>query len=211
MATPTDLLTLAQWLSPAFPLGSFAYSHGLESAVDRKRVTDGIGFADWLEAVLEFGSGASDALFLAAAFHGDAAAVDAEARAFAASAERLAETVQQGAAFVAVTSAVWGTPAVPRVLPVAVGEAARLQGLPLCETLVLYLHAFAANLTAAAQRLLPLGQTEAQRIVAGLAPLIRSVAEEAECGDLDRLSATCFLADIAAMQHETQYSRIFRS
>ena len=209
IAMRTDpILTLSQWLSPAYPVGAFAYSHGLERLVEGG-LTD---LRPWLEDVLAYGSGASDALFLAAAYHaGSPDDADAMCRAFAASKERLMELELQGAAFCEVTGTAFGLSLGTLTYPVAIGRAAAMKGIPLPLTLRLYLQAFASNLVAAGQRLMPLGQSEAQGMIADLAPLIMRIAREAESGDLSSLSGTAFLADIAAMQHETQASRIFRT
>lgn len=211
----TDFLTLAQWLSPSYPLGSFAYSHGLEAAVAEGAVCNAASLHDWLADVLQHGAGQSDALFLAAAYRapssGALSFIDASCRAFAPSAERLMETDLQGAAFCRTTSAVWQLGLPPLTLPVAIGRAAGLLNLPLLPTLELYLQAFASNLIGAAQRLMPLGQTQAQALIHACADQYRAVALAAEDGDLDRLGATAFLADMASAHHETQGSRIFRT
>jgi urease accessory protein len=209
----TELLTLAQWLSPAFPVGAFTHSHGLEAAFHAGWISDAEGLEDWLCDLLTHGSGRSDATFLAAAFHGRVplAGIDAMARAFAPSAERLLETEAQGAAFAQVVGAVWGAGLDGLTYPVALGAAAAREGLALDLTLTLYLQAFTANLIAAAQRLGPVGQTEGQRILHALTPLIEETARAARDGDLDQLASSAFLSDIASMRHETQYSRIFRS
>jgi urease accessory protein len=215
MPTATDArLTLAQWLSPAYPTGGFAWSHGLETEVAEGRVTDQASFAAWLADVLEHGLGRTDAVLLAQAHRATAeelADLDAEARAFAPSAERLAETAEQGAAFARTTAAVWGLDLPPLTHPVAVGRAAALVGLPLSDTLALYLHAVAASLASAAQRLVPLGQTEAQAAVAQLAPLCARLAAEAAALTREDLSSAAWAADIAAMRHETLQPRLFRS
>ena len=217
MAMPTDaqILTLAQWLSPAFPIGAFAYSHGLEAAVEMGWVRDSGSFETWLCDVLDCGAGRSDALFLAASYHAPdtvtLAEINAAAGAFAASAERLLEAQAQGAAFCKLTNTVWGTQLDELLYPVALGVAARHERLPLALTARMYLQAIASNLIAAAQRLLPLGQTEAQAILHRLSELCGEIAETCVLGDLGCLGATAFLADIAAMKHETQYSRIFRT
>ncbi len=215
-AMPTDeqIITLGQWLSPAYPVGGFAYSHGLESLVETGAVTDGDSLQDWLADVLRYGAGQSDARFLIAAWRADAqevGTVDTLCRAFAPSKERLQETDLQGAAFCEVTAAVWGLDIAGLTYPVALGRAAALEGLPPALTARLYLQAFVSNLVAAAQRLLPIGQTEGQRLIRALAPLISDITEQALAGSLDDLSGTAFLADIASMKHETQYSRIFRT
>ncbi|MFY0312431.1 urease accessory protein UreF [Leisingera sp. D0M16] len=215
MSTETGPVVLLQWLSPAYPVGAFAWSHGLETAVARKEVTDGAGLEDWLGDLLLFGSARADAILLAAACRAEdkaaLAEVDATARAFAPSRERLAETVEQGAAFCQATSEVWGG-SLPRLTyPVAVGRAARIHGLALDLTLEMFTHAFVSNQVAAAQRLLPLGQIEGQRILKNLGPPVSDAAKNALTADLSSLSSACFAADIASMAHETQYSRIFRS
>ncbi len=215
---PTDsaaVLTLSQWLSPNYPVGSFSYSHGLEWAVMSGAVHDEVSLKTWLEDVLAFGAGMSDALFLAAAFWAmspdEVAEIDAMARAFAPSSERLLETSAQGTAFCLATRDVWRTEMADMTYPVAVGRAARLADLPLRLTAEMFVHAFAANIVMAATRLAPIGQTAAQRLIRDLAPLCTDIASRTEDGDLDRLSGTAFLADIQAMQHEAQHSRIFRT
>lgn len=206
------VLTLTQWLSPAYPVGAFAYSHGLEWAVDDRQVRDAQSLADWLGAVVCHGAGLADARFLVAAYRADdPARIDALARAFAPSAERLKETVLQGEAFARATTDIWHLSLPGLTYPVAVGRAARLCDLPLDVTLGLYLQAFVSNLTAAGIRLIPLGQTEGQGIVKALMPLCRATADAALTGSLDDLSSTAFLGDIASMKHETQYARIFRT
>lgn len=208
----TDLLTLAQWLSPTFPVGAFAYSHGLETAVRDKRIPDADGIHAWLSAILTEGSGRSDAILLSLAHRADdPAEADWEARAFAASGERIRESERQGAAFAATVRAVWRLELPDLMYPVAVGRAARLAGLPLVPTAALYLQSFASNLVSAAVRLVPLGQTEGQSVLARLSPLCQNLAEEAEDLDADDLFSNAFASDIAAMKHETMQPRLFQT
>lgn len=214
---PTDLaqLTLMQWLSPGYPVGAFAYSHGLEQAVADGTVTDAGTFGDWLQDILDHGAGRSDAILLHAA-HGagsDRALDDLDtlARALAPSAERRMETALQGAAFAETTAALAGRDTPPRTYPVAVGAAARDAGIDATQTAAAYLHAFAANLSSAAVRLVPLGQTDGQKVLAAMAPLCQRLAEETAQLTVDDIGSSCFAADIASMRHETLYSRQFRS
>lgn len=209
------VLTLAQWFSPAFPVGSFSYSHGLEWAVEAGDVHDRDSLQVWIEDVLRFGTGRSDGLFLAASYGAanaeEIAEIDATCRAFASSKERLRETELQGAAFCQITAAVWDHQSVDLTYPVAAGRAAWLCDLPLDLTSSMYLHAFAANLVAAGQRLVRIGQSDAQAIIKALTPLCTQIASDTQSGDLTKLFSTTFLADIASMKHETQYSRMFRT
>ena len=215
MHTEDHILTLSQWLSPAYPVGAFAYSHGLEWLVETGAVTNADDLEIWLRDVLWHGAGYADALFLAAAFRAkDNAALDevnATCRAFAPSKERLMETDLQGAAFCEVTAEVWSQTLSDLAYPVAVGRAAALIQLPLALTTRMYLQSFISNLVAAGMRLIPLGQTEGQHIIKTLAPLVTEITGKAVAGTLDDLSGTAFLTDIASMKHENQYSRMFRS
>ena len=215
MHTDTDLLTLLQWMSPTFPVGAYSYSHGLESAVQSGAVSDAPSLAAWIETVLHFGAGRSDALFLAAAFRAETPArlweVESACRAFAPSKERLTETTLQGEAFCKTVAEVWDLEVAGLVYPVAVGWAARLRGIAQDAAAQFYLHAFLSNLAGAAMRLSVIGQTDGQRLIRDLTPACADIATESQDGDLDRLSGTAFLPDIASMRHETQYSRIFRT
>ena len=214
MPTEADVLTLGQWLSPSYPVGAFAYSHGLEAAVADGHVRDADDLRGWLADVLDCGTGRSDAILLGAAWRAgptDWEGIDATARAFAASRERLVEADRQGRAFARTTNAVWGLDVPALTLPVAVGAAAGLRGLPVTLTAAMYLQAFTGNLVQAAQRLAPVGQTEGQSVLAGLMPLCQAVAGEAVAAPLEALASAAFLSDIAAMRHETMETRIFVS
>lgn len=205
------ILTLANWLSPAFPVGAFAYSHGLETAIASGQLTDSATASDWIESCLSYGAARTDAIFLIHALRGDdAEELDDLAQALAPSKERLLETVAQGTAF-AETAAVWGGDATPRAYPVAVGLAAREAGCPERATVALFLQAFVSNLVSACIRLVPIGQVEGQRIIARLQPVVEAVAEEALTASLDDIGGCALNADIASMRHETQSVRLFRS
>ncbi len=209
----TPLLTLVQWLSPAFPTGAFAYSHGLEQVVADGAVDDAATLEGWLRGVLAQGAGRSDAVLLAAALAPDADhdALDALARALAPSAERLTETLEQGAALARTLAAVTGRSLPPRALPVALGEAAAPLGLPVATVVALYLQAFASNLTTIAVRHVPLGQTEGQAVVARLAPLIDELAAQAVTIAPEDIGTCALAADLAAIAHETREVRLFRT
>ena len=209
----SDLLTLVQWLSPAFPVGGFAYSHGLEWAISEGQVKDAEALFSWLSDILDHGSGRSDAILLTRSMDPDAdlPAIAATARALAASKERWSETCNQGTAFTEAVNALTGKDFPPVTLPVAVGRAARSLSLPADRVAALYLHAFASNLVSAAVRFVPLGQTDGQRVLARLHPVIERVAKDAAATPLDAIASSVPGADLAAMLHETQDVRIFRT
>ncbi|WP_255576348.1 MULTISPECIES: urease accessory protein UreF [Jannaschia] len=203
----TDLLRLTQWLSPAFPVSGYAYSHGLEAAMAEGRVKDAETCRTWVAAVLEHGSGALDAWVIRAVMGGAEAADMADLiRARAGCAERWEETRAMGAAFCEVTTGMGEPPLADLPLPVALGVRAR--GMDAGLVVSLYLQAFAGQLVSAATRFLPLGQTEAQRVTRALHPVIAKVAA-ADCADPPGNAA--LLAELDAMAHETLQPRIFRT
>jgi urease accessory protein len=215
------------WLSPAYPIGAFSYSGGVEWAVEAGDISDAATLREWLTVTIAEGGGFCDAVFLvhayrAAADRDDTAlrAVAELAAAFAPSKERHLETTAQGRAFLDTTRAAWPAPALDRLgalwdgpvaLPVAVGVAGAAHDIALADLLNAYLHALAANLVSAGVRLIPLGQTDGQRVLAALEDVVRATAERARAVGLDDVGAAAFRADLASMRHETQYTRLFRS
>jgi len=221
------LYRLMAWLSPSYPVGAFSYSSGIEWAVEAGDIKDAESLRRWLTAVIGQGCGFCDAVFFA---HAHGAAVDADqkrmrevaelAAAFTPSKERHLETTAQGHAFVGTTQTAWPTATLdqlrkvwdgPIAYPVAVATAAAGHGIVVEPALHALLHAVAANLISAAVRLIPLGQSDGQRTLAALEPIVAATAERALKASLDDLGSATFRADIASMRHETQYTRLFRS
>ena len=207
------LMTLVQWLSPAFPTGGFAYSHGMEQVIADGTIASGADLEAWLSDVLRFGAGRQDAILLVAALEpgADHAALAELCVALQPSAERLREVAEQGAAFARTVAALTGGTVVERPLPVAVGAAAAGLGLERRDVVALYLHAFASNLVSAAVRFVPLGQNDGQAALARLHPLIARLAEEAVASSLDDIGSAAMGADLAAMRHEGMDVRIFKT
>ena len=220
MTTDTALLRLLTWLSPAFPTGAFAHSHGLEWAVESGDIHDRTTAHAWLDALLRHGDLRSDAILLRhahrAAARGDAPALAdiailAEAAAFGR--ERREETLSQGTAFASAAHA-WGDLALPpgrTALPIALAAAAATHGIGEHATCTGFLHAGLSSLTSAAVRLVPLGQTDGLRILAGLEPAILATAHDTATATLDDLGGACLRADLASLRHETQRTRLFRT
>ncbi len=216
----SGLLRLMTWLSPAFPVGGFSYSHGLERAVHDGLVTDRESLSHWLGALIELGSGWNDAVLFAEAWRraktGDTLDDLAElAEALAGSLERHRETTLQGAAFLTAAGG-WPHPVLarlPRDCPycVAVGAVCGAHGIGIGEALPAYMQAFAATLVQASIRLGVTGQAGAVETNAALEPAVLAAAARAAQSGLDDLGSATILSDIMAMRHETQYSRLFRT
>jgi urease accessory protein len=219
--TAGGLIRLQAWLSPAFPVGSFSYSHGLESAVDARLIDDAAGLRTWLAALIGFGSGWNDAVLFGEAWRraragGNLGELADLGEALAGSRERHSETKLQGAAFR--VAAINGWPhgiidSLPDACPyaVAVGATAGAHGLPLEAALAVFLHAFVANLTQAAIRLGVTGQNGAVSTVSALEGDVVETAGRAVNSTLDDLGSAAIVSEIMSMKHETHYSRLFRS
>lgn len=215
---PAALLRLLAWLSPAFPTGGYAWSHGVEFAVESGDIANAATLQTWLEDILRHGAGRTDAILLRHAHRAAPEALPelaALARALAASRELLAETTAQGNAFRAAAAA-WN-PAILNGLagdlpyPIAVGALAGSQGIAEDDATLGCLQAFAANLISAAVRLVPLGQSAGLAVLAALEPTLTGIAAETRAASLDDIGSLSWRSDIAAMRHETQYTRLFRS
>lgn len=227
MTDERALYRLMTWLTPSFPIGAFSYSHGLEWVIEQGVIRDADTLQDWIADLLAVGSGRNDAILCAEAWRRaksedwqGLAELAELGLALAPSAERHLETRMQGRAFAGTIAASWPCAAVTRLLevtdgevgyPVAVGTAAAGHSLGLPETIGAYLHAFVSTLISVGIRLIPLGQTDGQRLLSALEPHVADMSARAVAGSIEDLGAATFLADIASMNHETQYTRLFRS
>jgi urease accessory protein len=229
-AAQAGLLELLAWFSPAMPVGAYSYSHGLEYAVESGLVGDPPALHAYIETALRHGAGRLDATFLAAAHRASVAGIDrpleevvALAAALRGTRELALESAAQGRALLITLQQAWPAPelqeldalcrrrAVEPPYACVAGVAAAAHRLALEATLLALLHAFVANLVSAGLRLIPLGQTDGQRITAALAAAIQEVAHEAAAASLDDLGTATPVIDWCSMRHETQYTRLFRS
>jgi urease accessory protein len=215
------------WLSPSYPVGAFSYSSGIEWAVEAGDISDATTLTDWLSLMMSNGGGFCDAVLFvhahrAASEHHEAALRDAAelAAAFSPTKERHLETTAQGRAFIEATRAAWACETLsllakawdgPVAYPLAVGVACAGHAIAVDVALPAFLHAVAANWISAGVRLIPLGQTDGQRVLAALEPVIAATAARALVSSLDDIGSAAFRTDLASMRHETQYTRLFRS
>ncbi len=228
--TPLALLRLQSWLSPTFPIGSYSYSHGLERAVEAGHVHDRASLVDWLDADLCYGSARNDAIFFAEARR---CAIDDDraklreiaelAAAFRGTSELALESSQQAAASLATLRRVWPDRMldslsamlrerdVQPALAVVLGVRSAREGIPAGLAVPAFLHSYIANLATAGVRLIPLGQTDGQRVIAELEEVVLAASARAMNATIDDLGSAAFMVDLASMAHETQYTRLFRS
>jgi urease accessory protein len=226
--TEAALYRLMTWLSPAYPVGAFSYSHGLEYAVEEKLVRDRDSLTQWVTTAIEVGAGRIGGALLAEAWRAAAnrdanrlEEVAALAAAWRSTSETALESEAQGAAFLSVTRSAWPHALLdglasarrggPIALSVALGAASACHGIALIPVLVGYLHAFAGNLVSAGLRLIPLGQSDGQLAIAALEPVIGRCARLCTEVSLDEVGSAAPMLDWCSMRHELQYTRLFRS
>jgi len=228
--SPLSLLRQQSWLSPAFPTGSYSYSHGIEWAVEAGHIHDRESLVDWLEADLCDGSGRNEAIFFMEAWRaarnddrGKLFEIAELAAAFRGTSEFALETSQQAAACLTTLRCVWPDPLLERfsellsdlriapVLSVVLGIRTAKENIPATLALPAFLQSYLANLVTAGVRLIPLGQTDGQLGIAGLEPAVLAMAAETEEATIDDLGSAAFMTDLASALHETQYTRLFRS
>ncbi|HKY86596.1 MAG TPA: urease accessory protein UreF [Pseudorhodoplanes sp.] len=221
------LYRLLTWLSPSYPVGAFSYSGGIEWAVEAGDIKDAVTLRSWLTVMTTDGGGFCDCVFFrhahqasADASHEKLRAVAELSAAFAPGKERHLETTAQGRAFLDATRAAWPCEAMeqlaaawdgPVTYPVAVGVTAAGHGVAVEPALQAYLHAMVANWISAGVRLIPLGQTDGQRALAALEPVVAQTVERALKTSLEDVGSSAFRSDLASARHETQYTRLFRS
>ena len=214
MYTPTDskLITVMQWLSPAFPIGGFAYSHGLEWAINKGYVSNREELQKWISDLLEYGSLKNDAILIKLVLQGsDPKEINELAMALCPARERLSETQLQGGAFCKIMREVWSLEMDELTLPIALALAAKNESIDQSLVVPAYLHSFCSNLMSVAMRLIPIGQTDGQKTLRELSPLISDSVRAVAKSDKDDLGSACFLSDVSAMQHEYLQPRVFKT
>ena len=214
MYTPTNskLITVMQWLSPAFPIGGFAYSHGLEWAIDKGYVSNREELKKWISDLLEYGSLKNDAILIKLVLKGsDPKEINELALALCSASERLSETQLQGGAFCKIMREVWSLEIDDLALPIALALAAKNENIDQNLVVPAYLHSFCSNLISVAMRLIPIGQTDGQKTLRELSPLISDSVRAVAKSDKDDLGSACFLSDVSAMQHEYLQPRVFKT
>jgi urease accessory protein len=227
---PLALLRLQSWLSPAFPTGSYSYSHSLEWAVESGWIDNRESLVDWLEADLRFGSGRNEAIFFSEAWRStrdnDCAKlfeIAELAAAFRGTAEFVLESSQQASACRATLRQVWpdrlldslsqflSERHIPPALAVVLGVRSAREGIPVSLALPAFLQSYIANLVTAGVRLVPLGQTDGQLAIAAFEQAVLATSAHAKEATIDDLGSAAFMVDLGSMAHETQYTRLFRS
>ena len=226
-------LSLLQLASPALPVGGYSYSEGLETLVALGRIKDINTLANWLQDCLQFGAIRLETALTIRAYR----AIKAEnlesliywnhwATAAKETEELRQQSWQMGRALIKLFLAMQTPDEVNLIeelekvvkadsnfcnYAIAFGIAAAFWQIDLENTVLSYLHSWATNLINAGVKLIPLGQTQGQKLLLNLQPQIISTAREVLQLKDDDLSSCSWGLSLASMVHETEYSRLFRS
>lgn len=222
-----SIYKLQTWFSPSYPVGAYTYSHGLENAFETEHISNVTEAVDWISDIISQGNGMADAVFLAEAYKAASLNDDAKlikiaeyATAFCGTTELRLESESQGAAFLEIiqnaetNSELWKLNSMwqgPYPYAVVVGAAGGAAAIELDLLITAFLHGFVSNMSSALVRIVPFGQTDGQRIISALAPIVAQTAKLALNTAYQELITSTMMVDLTSMQHETQYTRLFRS
>ncbi|MEH1932794.1 MAG: urease accessory protein UreF [Nostoc sp.] len=223
--TDSHLLSILQLASPALPVGAYSYSEGLEMLVENATIANQIHLKHWLKAELLYGAIRLEAAVMVrseqAAKIGDVESLcrwNLWLSAARETEELRASSWQMGRSLIQLLGKLE-----PQIVPIvnavgnpcnyaiAFGIAVAHWQISIKAALLGYLHSWASNLITAGVKLIPLGQTAGQQLLLDLQPLFSAAALEILALEDDQLACCSWGLSLASMQHETQYTRLFRS
>jgi len=230
MTDANALLYLLQVANGSFPLGSFSHSYGFETLIQDGRITAAGDLADVACLWLRYGVATSEGGAVGIAFRATRgndftmlAALDEVLTALKLTRETREASIKMGHAFLRTVSNIFDWENVARYrraaadggcvghYATAFGVAAADAGVSATEALLAFLHAALYGVVGVAARIVPLGQLDSQRVLAGSWPQIIACAATALGLTLDDLSVSATVLDIASMRHERLYSRLCMS
>ena len=222
-----NMYYLLTWFSPSFPIGSYAYSHGLEYAIESKIVKNTSDLSDWISDFLHYGTCYNDGIIISNAY--DAVTknnlkkleeISLIAKAFKPTKEISLESYQQGVSFAHAVSKSLNCKKFDKLITIinenisyviAVACAGAVCNINKLDLVNAYFHAFISNLISAALRLMSIGQTESQILIIKFKKEVELLTNKILLNSLDDLGSSVLIGDWCSAKHEKQYSRLFRS
>ena len=230
---PNALYKLLSWFSSVYPIGSFNYSHGLEYAIERDLIKTREQLEEWIRGVILFGTGRVDALLFKTGYdllQNGMFASEVQlnelifiSNAFKTTPELWTESYRQGEAALKILIDTYDFFELKQlqnqlkklnkkpVLAVVFGIACAACQLPFEESLCSFLHAFISNVVMAGTKLIPLGQTDSQKIIMNLQSSLVTLIRQIQELTLEDIGSATPMLDWTSAHHETQYTRLFQS
>ena len=215
-----SILKLLTWNNQAYPIGSYSFSSGLEYAIEINLISTAKELQDWLKNLLKFGNLQSDAILLKEAWKIKTCKKDKDitdlnrfAISLNQSKEKYIESYEQGKSFIKISKESWSHkfPRETLMFPIAYACSAVQENISLEDTLLSFLHSNLCNLLGAGIKLLPLGQTEGQKIQLQINKYIEKEYKSILKKNLNYIGSCGWVNDIVSMKHEHQFTRLFRT
>jgi len=222
-----NMYYLLTWFSPSFPIGAYAYSHGLEYAIESKTVKNTSDLFDWISDFLNYGTCYNDGIIISNAYDAvlknnitELEKISLIAKAFKPTKEISLESYQQGISFADAVSKSLNSKKFDKLIKIlnknisyviAVACAGGVCNINKLDLVNAYFHAFISNLISAALRLMSIGQTESQILILKFKKEVELLTNKILLNSLDGIGSSVFVGDWSSARHEKQYSRLFRS
>ena len=209
MINKKDPLQILQiWFSSSFPIGSYAYSHGLEALIDNKKIKNKDEVKEYLNALLFFGTLRNDFIFIKSIYDGEE--IDELILASATSKERKIEMIDMGNSFRKIMKDSWGV-ALPENTSFiyCLAKAGLYFNINFDDLIKFYLQSFISNLINVCVKHIPMSQKDGQIINVNFIDQIQKFLTQSKHLTLNDVGSTFFIGDIFSIKHERLESRIY--
>jgi len=217
----SSLLYLLQLVSPSLPVGAYSYSEGIETLVTENKIKNALTLQDWLEGELNWGSIRLDTAIVLRSYSQNSLDYWNQWLSAVRETQELRDmSHQMGYSLLRLIAScepvlhqrlIIELSDSPVNFAVIFGALAGYWQIPLPDTILGYLHSWANNLVGAGLKLIPLGQTEGQKILITLQPTLLKTRQEVLTIEDEELFSCGWGLSLASMTHANLYSRLFRS
>ena len=196
------------WFSSSFPIGSYAYSHGLEALIDEKKINNKDDIKEYLNALLFYGSLRNDYIFIKSIYKGHE--INEMILANASSKERQIEMIDMGNSFRKIMKDSWDL-SLPENTPFiySLAKAGLYFNIKFDDLIKFYLQSFISNLINVCVKHIPISQMDGQTLNVNFIDEIQKFLSQSKQFTLKDIGSTFFLADIFSIRHENLDSRIY--
>ena len=196
------------WFSSSFPIGSFAYSHGLEAMIDNKYIKDEKDILKCIDVLTNHGTLKNDFIYIKETYEGYE--LNDIVLANAASKERYFETISLGKSFSKILKETWSFDLEPNLsYPICIGKAGLHFKIPFDKLITFYFQSFISNLINICVKHIPLGQKVGQDCIIETLPKIEKLLKDMKNFSMEDIGGINFVSDIHSIKHENLRTRIY--